>query len=163
MQAELGSYKSQFDMLTRDIQKKDKKLFSYKETIGNLQSENGRLERELNIKIEEMDRTSKLIESTSRNAGLIAEANYTQKLNEIRMNFDAERRRLFSFVATEFRQYFDPRDSIDENSFKNVLSSVSKALNELKKTDNQIRRLVNANEDQNTDDAVAQIVLGRNI
>lgn len=161
MQAELSSYKSQFDMLTKDIQKKDKKLYSYKETISNLQLENGRLERELNVKIEEMDRTSKLVESTSRNAGLIAEANYTQKLNELRINFDSEKRKLFSFVATEFRQYFDPRDSIDENSFKHVLTSVSKALNDLRKTDDQIRRLVNANEDQNTDDAVAQIILSR--
>ena len=88
------------------------------------------------------------------------ETEYSTKLLEIKLKLETEKKGLLSFIANEFRQYFDPQDIINDHSIKKLLSKTKESLDKLTKSDLSIRSLIKANINQLTEDAVAQYVLG---
>lgn len=75
----------------------------------------------------------------------------------------SEMMKMMSFVLDTFRVFFDATGSINERSFKQTIKNVNSELQRLQTIDSCIRRLVGAQANQPTDDAVAQAMMSYSI
>lgn len=146
--------------LSSELARMEKKCKETKALAIQLKREATKLEKEKKLKEEEFERESKIAESTAKSAIVNVESQCTAKLNEQRTKFESEKRKILSFVADEFREFFNACDSLDERSFHSIITRAKDELTRLQKMDSSIRRIVGATGRQTTDDAVAQIVMG---
>ena len=140
------------------IEKKEKKLKETKESYLVLKRENAKLVKEASLKDEEYQRENKLHDAAVKNATMLAESQYTLKLNEMKMKWENEKKSLLVYVVDEFHQFFNAKEQIDEKSFKATIQKAKTEIDRLQKTENAIRKMCNVNGQQSTDDAVARIV-----
>ena len=130
-----------------------------KTSMSQLKAAYEKLQREMAARLEQAECERKLVESTAKSRIVAAETTYRAKSEENKARFESEKRKIFVFVADQFRQYFDPHETIDENSFRAMILRVKEALNRLTVCDNSVRRLVGAEFQQRTDEAVCHAML----
>lgn len=118
------------------------------------------LQREMMARLEQAERERKLTESSARSRIVAAETALVAKSAENSASFESEKRRIYLFVAEQFRQFFDPHKTIDEKSFRDLIMRVKRELDRLSACDNSVRRIVGAEFQQRTDDAVCQALSG---
>ena len=97
-----------------------------------------------------------------KNELITAETTYNTKINEMKSKADDEKRKIMSIAATEFSQFFDASEMIDERSYKSLIVHARDELERLTKSDSAIRRMINITGKQTTDDAVAQLLMESN-
>ena len=154
-----NKYRSDVETMNKQLIEAEKKLKQAKSTIMQTKRENVKVSSELQALKEQSEREKKLIESSSKTTILNMENNLNNKLDEQKSKFDSDKRRIYGFVADAFKQYFNPHESIDDRSFKNIINRVKDELSRLSSSDLAIRRFVGAESHQKTDDAVAQLIM----
>jgi hypothetical protein len=113
------------------------------------------MEREWNLKFEQLMREKKLTETEARARIATTESDFIDRLDEAKKNGEHERRKLIAFVLDQFRGFFNRKGAIDEESFKEVILTVKSEFHRLKRSDDRIRTAIRATSGQTTDDAVA--------
>ena len=141
------------------LEKRYKEAKSY---VLQLRTDCAKLEKQNQLKCEELERAEKITQSTVKSSVVAAESQFNSRLAEQKTKFEAEKRRLISFAADEFRQYFNANDSIDERTYHSIIIKVKDELSRLQRIDGNIRRIIGASGRQTTDDAVAQLLMGCN-
>ncbi|OHT17601.1 hypothetical protein TRFO_00858 [Tritrichomonas foetus] len=157
--AQCNTHRNDVERLAKTVTESEKKLKQAKAALMQLKRDNVKVTSELQAQKEQSDREKKLAESSSKTAILNVENNCNSKLDEQKAKFDAEKRRLYAYVADTFKQFFNPHDNIDERSFKNIVTKARDELARLVASDVAIRRFVGASTHQKTDDAVAQLLM----
>jgi DNA repair exonuclease SbcCD ATPase subunit len=153
--------RNQSELLRRELQEtnsqlqtaeRDAKRFQKQVTELELQIE--RMERESNAKMDQLVREKKLIEAEARSKVTTAESDFITRLDEAKKNLEQEQRRLIGYVLDQFREFFNRKGAIDEDSLREVVVAVRNQLHRLKKSDDRIRTALRATGAQKTDDAV---------
>lgn len=157
--AQCNAHRSDVERLSGELAKSEKKVRDAKQIVLKTKRDNAKAEKELKSMEEQFNREKKLHESALKNAQITAEANFTQKINEVKSKAEDERRKLFAVAATEFNMFFNATEQIDERSYKNIIQKAKSELERLSKSDSAIRRMVGAGSKQSTDDAVAQLMM----
>ncbi|KAK8886644.1 hypothetical protein M9Y10_042110 [Tritrichomonas musculus] len=140
-----------------DIELKNAKLV---QDMNQIRKEKRKMEVEVATVKSQTERERKLMESQIRAQKIQAEGQYNQKLEEQRVRAEAEKRRLLAIGTDAFRSYFNPSQQIDERSFKTVLENARETIQKLQNSDSAIRRMLCAADNQTTQDAVAQMLMG---
>jgi len=156
-----NSHRQDLSKLSSQLVSSDNRIKELKSNILQLKRDNSKLEKEISTLVEQNDRDRKLCEAEIRGATIQAESAYSMKLNEIKSKWESEKRRLLSFTADEFKLFFNPQETMDERSFKSLISRAKEEISRLSKMDAAIRRMVGAAPRQPTEDAVAQVLVGK--
>ena len=154
-----NTHRSDVEKLAKILAETEKKLKQSKSNVVQAKRDNMKLAADLQSQKEQNDRDKKLAESTTKTAILNAETNYNSRLEEMRSKYETDKRRLYAFVADNFKQFFNPHENIDDRSFKSIISRARDELSHHIQSDLAIRRLVGAASHQKTDDAVAQVLM----
>ena len=104
---------------------------------------------------EQMKRDQKLIETQIRSNKAQAESQYNAMLEDFKHRTDSEKKNIYSYGIDAFREYFNPGSAIDERSFKGVIDRAHEKISQLQRSDNKIRNMVGAANNQTTEDAIA--------
>ncbi|OHT04981.1 hypothetical protein TRFO_27429 [Tritrichomonas foetus] len=159
LQQNLENARNDLEKISKQLTAANKKLKQAKNYCLQAKLEKEKLQQEIESQRERLEREKQITETESKASVLKAESDYTAKLDEQKGKWEKDKRRYFSFVADQFRQFFNPQDSIDEKSFRDVVSRARDELIRLNAIDSSVRRLVGADNRQKTEDAVAQIVM----
>lgn len=154
-------HRNDVEKLSKSCAEETKKVKQAKEQILQLKRMKAKLEADLKSLQEQMEREKKLNDNSTKAAILSAETNCASRIDELQTKFDNEKRRIYAFVADNFKQYFSPTDTLDERSFRSVVSKTRDELQTYIASDNAIRRMIGADSRQTTDDAVAQLVMNQ--
>jgi chromosome segregation ATPase len=119
----------------------------------------GKLQKELAAFAERVDRDSRLHEAALTAATLKLETGAEQRISELKARHESEKRKLFAFVADQFRQFCDISQNISERSFREILLRVRSTLSGLSEMESALRRLTGAPQSQSVQEAVEQLVL----
>lgn len=157
-----NTHRRDVEKMAKVVAETEKKCKQYKSKLMQIKRENLKLNTEIQSQKEQNDRDKKLADSTARSAILTAETNFNTRLDEQKSKCETEKRRIYSFIADTFKQYFNPHEGMDEKSFKSIVSRARDELSRLIASDLAIRRLVGAASHQKTDDAVAQLIMNNN-
>lgn len=154
-------HRSDVEKLTNQLASTEKQLKHYKEKIIEMKKERAIAEVELRKEVEQAERQKKLIETSTKIELMNTKSTLNAKLEEENKKYETEKRKIFSTIADTFRQFFTIDSSLNEKTFKSTLFKARDELARLTSLDKSIRRLVNAEVNQKTDDAVAQIVISQ--
>jgi chromosome segregation ATPase len=142
----------------RDLQEADLAIKGSEKKVADLELQIERIEREDKIRIEQLVREKKLAEAEAHQKIKNSESEFVEKFEEAKKRWDERKRRIIGFVLDQFRQFFNRKGAVDENSLRDVVVAVREELQRLKNSDDRIRTVVRANSSQKTDDAVALIM-----
>jgi chromosome segregation ATPase len=142
----------------RQLQEADLAVKRSEKNVADLEAQIERMERENRARIEELVRDKKLAEAEAHQKAKTAESDLAEKVDEAKRRWDQEKRRIIGFVLDQFRQFFNRKGAVDEDSLRDVVVAVRDELQRLKRSDDRIRTVVRANSSQKTDDAVALII-----
>jgi hypothetical protein len=88
------------------------------------------------------------------------EGQFDQRFNDLKTRVEVEKRRLYSWVAEAFKHFFDPKEEMNERSFRAIVNWAREELDRLTAADQAIRRLLVVPDGQTTEDAVARLAIG---
>ncbi|KAK8889401.1 hypothetical protein M9Y10_034147 [Tritrichomonas musculus] len=124
-----------------------------------MKKEKIRTEQEMKSLQQKVERERKLLETTYTAKRIAYETELTKKLNDEKVKFEAEKRRICGYSIEAFKLFFDANLSIDEKSYRNVVDMAHDELTKLTHSDAAVRRIVAARDGQTTEDAVAQVIM----
>lgn len=124
-----------------------------------LSSENQHNISKVAIYKEEQQRSHQLVEAKISATRLSTEIECNNQIEDFKAQFEQEKRNIYGFVASSFRQFFSAKQQLDDFAFKQLIQRTSEELNKLMKADEGIRRLLGISTKESTEDAVAQYML----
>lgn len=117
----------------------------------------------LNAKLNSMNemnhRQKQLVETKLKAVSLSAETRANNLIEDLRTQFDIEKREIYSEVISNFRAFYDARKSLNEEGFKTLLHSVNTELARLTKQEAQIRRLLGLGPNESPETAISSLLV----
>jgi chromosome segregation ATPase len=124
-----------------------------------LGKERQRLEAALRLAGEQSEREKRLVETAARSRTLALDAEYKDRIEEIKATAENEKRRIFAIVAESFPTYFDLCAEIHERSFKQGIEKIRDDIVRMAAAEQEIRHMLAAGDGQTPQDAVARYML----
>ena len=147
------------ERLTNDVHKLENEKTELTKKYKQARRNNKTIQENMRIAKEQYERDSQLAESKHAAELLDLDTKNMNKLNEQEQAFDKEKISLYSYVTSELNQFYKASTTLNERTFKDVISQAKKELERLTKSDNAIRKMTKAKDKQTTEDAVAQLLL----
>ena len=158
MKNESEEQRKDVEKLVQDLSEAKRKAKKSKDLTNNFKQEKSQLEKEIESQKLKMQKVKQFAETTAKAQLESAEKDFISKMEASKARHENEKRSLYAFVADQFRQFFNPQDSLDETTIKAIITRASSELTRLASSDFAIRKMVGAEMQQRTDDAVAQLV-----
>lgn len=159
LRQQCDAHRLDLEKISKVLATTEKKLKQAKETNLQLRKEKMKCEADLKSLQEQNERQIKLNETTSKVALLSVQSEYHSKLDQEKAKMEEEKRRIYETVADSFKQFTSPHENLTEKSLKTTIMKARDEITRLTSLDSAIRRMVNADRTQKTDDAVAQMVM----
>jgi chromosome segregation ATPase len=153
------AHRTDLERISVDLARSEERVRKAKSVVCCLKRERCKLGNEIKSLKEKHERDAQVAQATIKSVSLSAESSLSQRVQELKMKFENEKRRLFALAADEFRTFFNAAESIDERSYQALLGRVKTELRRLADSEVAVRRLVGAGPRQATDDAVAQLLI----
>lgn len=148
-----------------DIQNLTKQLTSSKqaenelsEKITQLNNQKANLEKRNQMLKESIDREKSLLDNLMKAKINSIESEYKVKLETLKNDNDKKISNIYSYVIDSFHNYYHPGEQINEKSFKQIIYDVKNHISDLSNSNQTIRRLLQVDEKQTTQDAIAQLL-----
>ena len=165
-QTTIEQLKKQCQVHREDIQKlsaanaqAESYIAQSKATITKLNGAKRKAENDYKLLKQQTDRQQILNQATLNAKLSTAEAEHQTQLEQIRSDFEKEKRSIYSSFVSKFRNYYNPSSCLNERTYNNVIETVCNELNRLKASDSSVRTMLHVNDNQTTEDAVAQILM----
>lgn len=159
LQKELTNARADLEKMSKQFLCSQKKLKQMRFLVDSTKISKEGCEKEIDNLREQLDKEKEIAEANMKVQLLKAESDYKQKLDEQRGRWNNEKQQYFTYAAEQFRQFFNPQESIDERAFRDILRKARDEMLMMSASDTSIRKLVGADPRQKTEDAVAQIVM----
>jgi chromosome segregation ATPase len=127
-----------------------------------LERENEQLRQRIDSDKDEVLREKQLVERKARAVEIQNEVKNQAEIEELKKEFEHEKRSLFAFLAKQFSQFFDGRQNLTADNFKAVVVQASSELKRMTQEDAAIRRLLHISVDESAEEAVAKLLLSLN-
>ena len=151
--------RTMIDKLTNsinDCEKRYKELFDIK---SQLEAQNKNAEDSLQLIRDELSREKKLRDSQMKAVILSTEMKAQSFVDDEKAKNEKEMKKLYSFIATQFKQYFDAAKALEGESIKDIILSVRDELETLTTQISGIRRLLGIDENESPVDALSKLLI----
>lgn len=159
IQAQMGNQRHDSEQISSELKNVQNKLFQVQSSNSKLKKEKKKLEETIKETEEQMERERKIQQVTTQNQIATIENKYSQLIEDTKAKCESDKLKLFSYAADEFKRYSNQCESIDERSYRSLISKVRKELDRLTESDSMIRRIANAVPKQSTDEAVSKMLM----
>ncbi|OHS93077.1 hypothetical protein TRFO_12099 [Tritrichomonas foetus] len=127
--------------------------------IANLKYEIDKNNLSNEAKIESIERSKKLSEAQLKAKILSIDSNYAMLLEDEKQKAETDKRELIEYFMKSFRRYSDINIQMNEESFCEVVRKVRAEFEKHQKTEDAIRKLIKADEDDSIEDALTQFII----
>lgn len=145
--------------MAADNSTNEQKMIAIRAAAKKILCEKRKAESDAKFAQEQFERNRRLVEAQARAKIVNAENLFNSKLEEERAAHESDQRRIFTFVAEAFKNFFNPSANFSERNFRQMIEQVKDELTRLNTSDENIRRMLGAGEKQTTEDAVAMLLL----
>lgn len=144
--------------LSQKVNSKKSKCDQLLSSLAQLKRENQKLENNLKSLEDQLSRERVVSDTSLKNQIMSIESKCTQQLHEANAKVESEKRRIISIAIDEFRNFSNSSKSLDERSYKSLLSKIKIELEKFTRSDSNIRKMTGAQPYQSTDEAVAKLL-----
>lgn len=143
----------------KEMKEHDQLMKQMQQQIADLTFQLQKADLTAQSQIDSIERKKKLAVAQLKAQLMAVETKYSVIADEQKHKWEAEKRSLFCYFAQQFGPFFDAKQSLNEESFKQIVNKIKIELDKHKKQEQTIRKLLKANENQTTEDALADLVL----
>ena len=108
---------------------------------------------------EEFEREHRLMDTKLRASALSNELQTQNAIEQIKSQNDYEKRNIFGFIASTFRQFFNANEILGENSFKPLIEKVQSELLRLYKQEASLRKMLGITKNESIEDHISKLLL----
>ena len=141
-----------------DLEAKCKDIESERDLLKH---ENNAIRKKLKNDQENIDRVRKLCEAQLKTKIFVHESNSQIQIQSLQHDFDQRLRTLIQFFTESFGSYYDPSTQINENTYKTLVLAVKNKLIQMSKKEESIRKMINANECESIEEALANYLFSK--
>lgn len=175
--SEKAQLKSQYEQLMSHAKEKNEDLrklvLKSSKALEDLQAKNKELmasctqltiEKQQNLaKIEclkeEFEREHRLMDTKLKASAMSNELQTQNAIEQIKSQNDFEKRNIYGFIASTFRQFFNANEILGENSFKPLIEKVQSELLRLYKQEANIRKMLGISKNESIEDHISKLLL----
>ena len=139
-----------------ECQKKNKELLSINTQLSIEKQQN--LARIDGMK-EELEREHRLMETKLKASLMANELQMQNSIEEIKSQYDLEKRSIYSYIATAFRQFFNAGYNLDENAIRSLVDRVQAELTKLLKQDISLRKLLGVSQSEALENYISKLLV----
>ena len=145
--------------MAKGIEENEAKMRQMTQQISQLNFQLQKSEIKSQSQIDSVERQKKLAIAQLKAQIMAIETKYSVLADEQKHKWEAEKRSLFCYIAQQFGSFYDAKQSLNEDSFKQIVNKIKLEIERHKKQEKTIRKLIKAKESQATEDALADLVL----
>lgn len=150
--------RSEFSELSQKLESKTVKYQKSLDALSQLKREKQKLEKEVRTLEDQINLEKVISDASLKNQIMSVESKCAQQIHEANSKVESEKRRIISFAVDEFRSFSNSSKSLDERSFRSLLTKIRTELDKYSKSDLNIRRMTGAQPYQSTEEAVAKLL-----
>jgi chromosome segregation ATPase len=154
-------HRSDIQQLAASLSESEGKISHLKSQCMNMHKEKQRVEKEMRILSEQLDREKRLSESVLRAKELALESQLANQVEDVKSVYENKQRNLFGYVADAFRGFYSPCDKMDERAFRMIIGRTKMELERMSKAEQEVRGLLGCVEGRPIQDALAQYLMAR--
>ena len=162
---QLREKSSQTEVLVQAMQNEfesnDKKMKELNQQIVQLNFKLQKADLQIQAQNQSAERAKKLNEAQTRTQIMAIQTKFSVEAEEEKSKWENEKRALFGYMAQQFSTFFDPLQTLNEDSFKQTIVKIKNELERRNKQEMVIRRILKVKENQSTEDALADLVLSQ--
>lgn len=147
----------------RDHAKKcDNTIKSMQKKLASLEEERTKAHTELLAYREKLDKERKIHMMRSKTEAIANEHKHITEMEDLKAQYEAEKRKLYGFVASQFMFFFDARVQLQDESFKQVLHKAKSELDRLTKFESSVCSLLSISKDESAESAIINLLNRKN-
>ena len=147
--------------MQNEFEENEKKMKEMTSQVTQLTFQLQKADLKAQSELDSVERSKKLIVAQLKTKLLAVETKYSVLAEEQKHNWENEKRALFGYLAQQFGAFYDIKQSLTDESFKQVVGRIKNEIERHKKQELTIRKLLHAKENQTTEDALADLVLSQ--
>lgn len=109
--------------------------------------------------IDQLERNNKLLIVQNKAKLMSVETDCSIKCDQLKTIYETEKKDFLCYIVQNFKQFFDLRNEMNEDSIKSAIVKIKNELTFLRNLENSIRKLTNAQEGQSTEDALTDLII----
>ncbi|OHT15808.1 hypothetical protein TRFO_13827 [Tritrichomonas foetus] len=145
--------------MSKGIEENEAKMRQMSSQISQLNFQLQKADIQAQSKIDSVERQKKLAVAQLKAQLMAVETKYSVIADEQKHKWEAEKRNLFCYIAQQFGSFYDAKQALNEESFKQIVIRIKNEIEKHKKQEKTIRKLIKAKESQATEDALADLIL----
>ena len=147
------------DKLTKSINESEERYNDLYTVNTQLANERNSLQSQLQTAKDDLERERKLKETQMKALSLTTDIKLQEILDSETLKHQNEMRKLYTFIASIFNQYYDSKESFTFESMKKIIVAVHNDYETVSKELTSVRNLLGVNENESTVDALSVALL----
>ncbi|OHS95888.1 hypothetical protein TRFO_10300 [Tritrichomonas foetus] len=148
------------EQLSKSLSSKDESINELQKTVKMLTISKAKISNEARSLSEQIGREKKLAEATAKSQICAIETKYKEKIENLKNQSTEEQQKMVLYVVDAFRSIFSGFvGRVEDRSFRTLVDRIRDQYGRLQESDVAIRRMLNAQDRQTTQDAVAQLLM----
>ena len=147
------------DKLTKSINESEQRYKDLYTVNTQLANEKNTFQSQLQTARDDLERERKLKETQMKALTLTTDIKLQEILDSQNLKHENEMRKLYTFIASIFNQYYDSKESFTIDSMKKIIVAVHNDYETILKELTSVRNLLGVNENESTVDALSVALL----
>ncbi|OHT11237.1 hypothetical protein TRFO_01196 [Tritrichomonas foetus] len=159
LENEAQNHKEALQSLTESLSQAHQRLDKATQELSNHKFEMEKINLCAASRVETAERAKKLTEAQLKAQILSIESNHSMQLEEEKQKGEQSKRNLIETFVKSFREFTDISEKLNEDCFREVIRKVRGQIEKGQKTENAIRKLIKAKDEDSTEDALTQFII----
>ena len=139
-----------------EAQSKNKKIT---EENAKLSYKNNQFKMQIESIKEQLVRNEQILETKIKAIELSTEAKKNIEIDKVRTDFEIEKRRIYAFFASNFKNFVDIRKQLEDKTIKEIVVKCSNAMNNYVKQDYYLRRMLGITQNESIEASISNLLM----
>ena len=156
LEAAIAEKDDQIGQLTNTLRTSNEQMKKLLDANRDLESDKQQLESKIASQRDEINREKRLSETKLKTFTVTTDLKLRDSIDSVAAKFEREKRDIYHFGADLFKQFFDPRRQLTDESYKVMLQAAKNELSRMQKQEMCIRRMLGAGNGESAESAIAR-------
>lgn len=161
LQKQIEGLTQDVNRLAKEVQDGETQNKQLRGQVNKLTADKQRAADEKKALLSRLDREVMLADAKARARIIEEKALMDEKLHDAETKFEQNKRQLINTFVDKFVKFFNPATSVTEREYKAGVEKAHEEFNRILSSDESIRKMLRAKDGQTTEDAVAQMLVGK--
>jgi regulator of replication initiation timing len=143
---------------TEALNEAEQKIKALSEKNAQLQMERQQLKSRMASVTEDCERQQHILSTRMKAMSLATEAKCHNQVEELKAKFELDKRKIFATAAERLRQFYNPRNELDDAEFARLMEIAASEITRLQTQELDIRKLLGIDRTESPDLSITRLI-----